>query len=138
VPDDMTLLEAGRAIRPFITELISATDDAAALDRDLAAALALADEPVAAAEVFRLLMASQPAAEWLLDFEDVGLPPALWPAGVVRGVELQGDGAILRSARYRCPAGNDYTWYRRSVAKPIEKCPTHHVLLVPDPGAAVR
>lgn len=136
--DDSTVLEAGRAIRPFVSELIAGPGEAAALDRDLAAALALADRPAAAAEVLRLLTASQSAAEWLMDFEELGLPPALGPPSEVRGVTLDGDGPILRSIRFRCPEANDYTWYRRNVAQPIIFCPTHHVRLVPDTMTAAR
>jgi hypothetical protein len=138
VHEESTVLEAGRAIRPFISELIAGPGEAAALDRDLAAALARGDKSAAAAEVLQLLTASQPTAEWLMDFEELGLPPALKSAPQVRGVTLPGDGPILRSIRFRCPDGNDFTWYRRNAAKPIEFCPTHHVRLVPDTETVAR
>ena len=133
-PDESTVIEAGRAIRPFIGELIADPAEAAALDRDLASALTLADASAAAAEVLTLLTGSQPAAEWLIDFEKLGYPPAFRPAlGVRGGFLLNGDGELLRARRFRCPVGNDYTWYRRTAAQPIAFCPNDKVRLVPDP-----
>lgn len=128
--DDSTLLEAGRAIRPFVSELAA---DPAALDRDLASALALADASAAAAEVLRLLTAGQATADWLIDFEKLGYPPAFRPPPDARGgFLLPGDGELVRARRFRCPERNDYTWYRRSAAVPIAFCPTDRVRLVPD------
>jgi hypothetical protein len=34
--------------------------------------------------------------------------------------------------RFRCPLGNDFTWYRLSVAAAVPECPTHGCLLVQD------
>jgi hypothetical protein len=131
--DDSTLMEAGRAIRPFISELVAEPAAAAALDRGLASALARADTPAAATEVLTLLIASQATADWLIDFENLGYPPAFRPPSGVRGVFLlDGDGELVRARRFRCPKRNDFTWYRRSAAQPIPLCPTDEVRLVPD------
>jgi hypothetical protein len=130
-PDESAVLEAGRAIRPFIGEVIAEPGQTAALDQALAAALALDDGQTAAAEVLKLLTASRPAAEWLVDFLELGVPPALAPAPETRGPTLPGTGDILPSRRFRCPA-NDYTWYRRTAGQPIPFCPTHNRRLVPD------
>jgi len=131
--EESTLLEAGRAIRPFIGDLVAEPAAAAALDLDLASALALADLAAAATEVLKLLTASQATAEWLIDFDKLGCPPAFGPPPGVRGVFLlDGDGELVRARRFRCPASNDFTWYRRSAAQPIPFCPTDNVRLVPD------
>jgi hypothetical protein len=138
-PDAATVLEAGRAIRPFLGELALGPAEAATLDRDLAEALAdavAAPDERAATTVFELLIAHQVAAEWLLDFAELGgLPPALDSGHPVRGGASalgQGGGSVVPARRFRCPAGNDYVWYRRTVAQPIGTCPTHQVRLVPD------
>lgn len=132
-PDESMVMEAGRAIRPFIGKLIADPAEAAALDRGLVSALTQADT-AAAAEVFTLLTASQPTAEWLIDFEKLGYPPAFRPApGVRGGFLLDGDAELVRAWRFRCPANNDYTWYRRTVSQPIAFCPNDKVRLVPDP-----
>ena len=133
-PDESTVIEAGRAIRPFISELIADPAEAAALDRDLASAVTLANASAAAAKVFKLLTANQPAAEWLIDFDTLGYPPAFRPAPDVRGgFLLDGDGELVRARRFRCPVKNDYTWYRRTASQPIAFCPNDKVRLVPDP-----
>lgn len=138
--DDAVVLEAGRAIRPFLGELIAEPEQAAALDRDLAAALVLAaGDPSAVTAILGLLTACQPAAEWLIDFAESGLPPALASEPAVRGgvfLMLPGAGEVPRARRFVCPLNNDYTWYRRTAAQPIAFCPTDKIRLVPALGGA--
>ena len=131
--EDRVVLEGGRAIRPYLDELALEAGDAASLDRGLAEALAAADERDAATAILELLTGHPAAAEWLLDFEELGVPPALDAGHPVRGASgLSGDGGIVRAMRFRCPVNNDYVWHRRTVGQPVRSCPTHQVRLVPD------
>jgi len=131
--DEKMLLEAGRAIRPYLADLDLTGDDAAALDSGLAAVLSEIAAGSAGA-VFTLLTKYDASAEWLLDFQDSGLPPALKNSGPYRGGldALGGDGELVPARRFRCPEKNDYVWYRRSAAHPVRVCPNHQVRLVPD------
>jgi hypothetical protein len=133
--EDGVVLEAGRTIRPFLDELAIEPEEIAALDHDLAEALMEPDAGSAATSVFKLLTARRPTAEWLLDFAELGLPPELDAGYPVRGggSALAGDGEVVRARRFHCPVGDDFSWYRRSMAQAIPSCRTHGIRLVPDP-----
>ena len=137
--EDGVTLEAGRAIRLYLGELDIEPGEAAALDRALSEALTEHDAADSAALVFGLLTAHRPAAEWLLDFAELSLPPELDAGYPVRGggSALASDGEPVRALRFHCPVGDDFSWYRRSVAQTIPSCRTHKIRLVPDVPRAV-
>ena len=130
--DADAILEAGRAIRPHLPELLG--DEAAPFDARLAEALD-ADEPAArrADAVLAQLGARPACAEWVAAFLEQRVPPDLVPLAE-RSVEpLPGGGEHVSADRYVCPRG-DYTWYRRAVGQRVGRCPTHpDVALVPSP-----
>ncbi|MDQ6615625.1 MAG: hypothetical protein M3083_13015 [Actinomycetota bacterium] len=132
--DSEFLLEAGRTIRPYLDDLALDVDERATLDHRLATALVEPDRRSAGARVLELLTACPPAAEWLVDFTRLGVPPELDDGPAVRGggSAWGGDGEVVRAGRFCCPVAGDYVWYRRTVAQPIRSCPTHQLRLVPD------
>jgi hypothetical protein len=120
------MLDAGRAIRPFLRDLAPERW----LEIDAALAAALADTPDAE-RVFELLTADRATAAWTVTFIADGAPPS---ADAVRGYEpLRGLGSPIRAPRFRCQHG-DYLWYRRSAALAVPQCPTHRIPLVADRG----
>jgi hypothetical protein len=133
LPDDIAL-EAAKAVRPYLPELMAA-QQAVAADRALAAALAAPPEQGAAVAEAVLLRPELEA--WTLAFATHGVPEDLVEADLLRGFrELPGAALPVRAPRYRCPDGDDYVWYRRSAGTAIPLCPTHSVRLVADPARA--
>jgi hypothetical protein len=136
---DQGILEAGRAIRPYLESLTGPR--AAELDDRIAGLLAAdaAGEDVEA-ELRSLLLTDRATAvfvEEVLTDAPHYRPPALQP-GYETPVERGpgGDappgsvGVIAPSGKFVCPNG-DYVWYRRSVGAVIPNCPTHGVGLTP-------
>jgi len=120
------ILDAGRAIRPFLGDLVP--ERWRELDAALAAALAEAPD---FERVLALLTAERATAAWTVAFVAEGAPPS---ADAVRGYEpLLGVGSPIRAPRFRCRYG-DYLWYRRSAGLPIPQCPTHGIPLVAEDG----
>lgn len=124
-PEAEAVLEAARAIRAYLRELVADPD---AADRELAAALAEADAVRARAE----LRSRPKTRRWTADFLRLGVPADLVPSTVRSGAAPPGHGEVVRAPRFRCPQGNDYVWYRRTASSPIPLCPTHDVRLAPD------
>jgi hypothetical protein len=122
--DDAALLEAGRAVRPYLAEM--GLEEA--LDGELAAALAAADP----GRILSLLTAQPATADWLVGFSRTGLPPAVVPEATRSYSPLAGHGEVARARRFTCPVAGDFVWYRRVEGQPIRSCPTHQVRLVPD------
>lgn len=120
------LLEAARAIRPYLTELLD-PQVAADIDSLLAQQLAAADKTNAEDAIRRTLLSQRPTADWWAAFLEHGVPPEVLPA-MIRLNELPGDGQNVAAARYICPY-SDFVWYRISVGVAVPSCPTHGLRL---------
>jgi hypothetical protein len=118
------ILDAGRAIRPFLDDLVP--ERARELDAALAEALV---EPEPVDRVLALVTADPETAAWTVAFVSEGQPPG---EGSDRAYErLPGHGSPTIAPRFQCPRG-DYLWYRRSAGLPVPTCPTHGLPLEPD------
>jgi hypothetical protein len=130
---DEQVLEAARAIRPFLAELVGS--DADRVDRELAALLARSHDDEDG-DVERLilgcLMRSPATHDWAARFlTDQGRDGA---GGRQRGYSpVGGDGEPVAAPRFACPEG-DTVWYRHSVGQQPPICTTHGLALQPDPG----
>jgi hypothetical protein len=133
--DDEGVLEAARAIRPYLPDLVGPVADQ--LDRRIAELLAAAAQGENVAAAVRSLLVSQEATggfvvEVLADAPSYR-PPYLQP-GYLRSRGLQplaGDvGPVLHVGKFACPHG-DYVWYRPAVSIPIPPCPSHGPGLTP-------
>jgi hypothetical protein len=118
------ILDAGRAIRPYLDDLVP--DRAGELDAELAAALLDDDAEATEARVLDLLTRDPTTAAWTVAFVAEGRPAS---AEIRSGYQpLPGHGSPTPAARFRCPFG-DYLWYRRSAGLPVPLCPTHRAPL---------
>ncbi|MEH1925121.1 hypothetical protein [Nostoc sp.] len=120
-PED--ILEGSRSIRPLLPEILG--DDAVQVDRQLSELLAQAKagEPVHE-QILEMLKIYPDTRNWIAEF--------LSKKQVSKGFEeLPGKGQPISASKYRCPEGDDYTWYRRVVGAKIPNCPTHNVPLIP-------
>lgn len=127
--DSERALDAGRAIRAYLGDLLAA-DEARALEDALVPALMGED----ADAVLALITRDQATAAWTLAFIRDGEPPG----GSTRGpgyAPLAGHGSVIAAPRFRCPQG-DFLWYRRRASVRVPLCPTHGVPLAPDPRGA--
>ena len=133
--EDEGVLEAARAIRPYLTRLVD-NPAAARLDRAIADDFASAADRSATARRLRALLDSHEDTAWFLTevLKDAPhyRPPYQQPRYLQRqtgGIAAPiGDPGPIDAARYTCPHG-DYVWYRPEVGTPIPDCPTHHVAL---------
>ncbi|KLL11107.1 MULTISPECIES: hypothetical protein [Protofrankia] len=136
------VLEAARAIRPYLDELVgpAAPDLDRSLANQLTAVTATAITPTdhaAAARQLRALLDGNETTAWFLRtvLEDAPRyrPPYHQPRYLYRqtggALVLPGDPGPVEAGRYVCPRG-DYTWYRPEVGVAIPDCPTHQVRLV--------
>jgi hypothetical protein len=132
---DRTILEAARAIRPYLPGLLVTKTDAERLDRDLAELLARSRR---GEDVEGLVEASlrqrRATFNWTAGFLEMGRPPRMAAVDAERSeyAELPGAGDPTRADRFVCPEG-DYVWYRRAVGQVAPACPTHGPLR-PAPG----
>jgi hypothetical protein len=118
---DQTILEAARAIRPYLARL--EVPDAARTDAMLAAALA-----EDADHVLVVLRAHDATWQWFLDFAKTGLPPDVAILRERAYDPMPGHGDPVSAPRFECPR-KDYVWYRRAVGQEPPLCPTHLVPL---------
>ena len=134
---DHGVLEAARAVRPYLEDLVgrrSAVD----LDGRIAAILHQAERGEDVTEPLRELLGGSEGtaaflAEVLADAPDFR-PPDVQPAfagGPLRGFDpLPGDpDPVIHAGKYVCPQG-DFVWYRPSVGTPIADCPSHGPVLI--------
>jgi hypothetical protein len=128
------VLEGARAIRPYLKELLEATQ-AAEIDQELAQLLAQSQVGQKVDNrILKLLANYEGTRTWTAAFLEHNLPPQLArlylpPPGRTN--------PIPGVMRYICPEG-DYVWYRRSVGEPIPQCPTHQLDLVRSDPARVK
>ena len=138
------VVEAARAIRPYLDELVGPRA-AAGLDRRLAETLLdPADTPERTAERargLRGLLGAHPATRRFLT-EVLTDPPWFRPPyqqpryhrapdgrRTTGSAGLLGDPHPTGATRYTCPRG-DYVWYRPDIGTPVPDCPTDQVPLV--------
>jgi len=115
------VLEAARAIRPHIHELMG--EHAASAERELDRLLAEADQGRdVALDLVRFFAASEPTRRWAKQLLDV--PPALRSYA-----SLPGPLQHVTVPSYRCPEQHGEIWYRFSVGEPVPFCPEHGVEL---------
>ena len=138
--DDDAVIEAARAIRPYLGRLADSPTAAAELDRHLADALNDQSDRPATARRLRILLEDQEDTAWFLAEVLADAPHYRPPYDQPRyrrhtGIPAPaGDPGPIDAARYTCPHG-DYVWYRPEVGTPIPACATHQIPLTgPDPG----
>ena len=130
---DEPVVEVGRAIRPFLHELV-APAEADELDHRLAAILNAGSGKDTASELRSLLESHQATSDFMtevLDDTPYFRPPQFQPT-TLRDAGYQplpGVQQPLHAGKFGCPYG-DYVWYRPSVGSPIPACQTHGVTLV--------
>jgi hypothetical protein len=132
--DDTGVLEAARAIRPYLRELVGPAADE--LDRGIADLLNAGPGEQVSVDVRSLLESDETTGDFLAEvLADAPhyRPPKLQPGYVRRGggyQALAGDvEPVLHTGKYACPHG-DYVWYRPAVGTPIPPCPTHGPILI--------
>ena len=133
---DDGVLEAGRAIRPYLSDLVP--DQAEIFDTAIAEIL----NTLGATDVSQLRailnaneMTSEFLAEVLADRPEYR-PPSLQPVNTRSGgyEPLAGNPQpVMHAGKFTCPSG-DFVWYRHSVGAPIPICPTHNTHLMRSPN----
>jgi hypothetical protein len=139
--DDDAVIEAARAIRPYLDRLAEPPATAGELDRRLADALNDRSDRPAAAHLLRILLEEQEDTAWFLAEVLADAPHYRPPYHQPRSRRRQagipapaGDPGPVAAVRYTCPH-DDYVWYRPEVGIPVPDCPTHHIPLTGrDPG----
>jgi hypothetical protein len=128
------VLEAARAVRPYLPELVG--PDAGRADRriaDLLAAAGLGED--VAAELWSVLTGTEAIAAFVVEVLDDApyYRPPEWQPSNPRGGGLEHlpgpAGPVQHAGKYACPQG-DYVWYRAAVGTPVPQCPTHGSILV--------
>ncbi len=136
--NDDGVLEAARAIRPYLADLIG--PDAAELDSRLARELADTSNWSQTVGRVRTLLSEHDDTAWFLaevlrdepDFRPPYYQPRFnrtagdhsTPAG------LAGNEGLILAARYVCPKNGDYIWYQPDIGADIPECPTDRVTLI--------
>ncbi|WP_131786765.1 hypothetical protein [Protofrankia symbiont of Coriaria ruscifolia] len=144
--DDDGVLEAARAIRPYLPRLLGDPGAVEKLDQALAETLtgttAAGTTTGQTATAVRALLDAHANTAWFLTAVLADAPAYRPPYQQPRYLHRQTGGASYRGMtapagdpgpvaadRYACPHG-DYVWYRPDIGTPIAACPTHHVPLV--------
>lgn len=126
--EDTLLLDAARAIRGFLPELVEQCF-AAEVDDELVRLLALAEEGKPVLEqVAAVLSRSPETLDWVSAYLEHGVPPEFAEVRERVFQGLEGVPAAPAPEKYRCPSG-DFVFYRRSVGIPVPQCPTHQIPL---------
>jgi hypothetical protein len=133
-PNDEGVLEAARAIRPYLDRLVESPDAAVGLDRQLADELGQVSDPSASARRLRVLLEQHEDTAWFLDKVLADAPdyraPYHQPGYRTRGIgSPAGDAMPIAAARYNCPVCGNYVWYRPDVGTPVPRCKTDDVPL---------
>jgi hypothetical protein len=125
---DEAVLEAARAVRPYLVDFVG-LERAVRLDTKLAGLLAAAargDDVESAVEA--ALVADEATGAFLERVRaDAPLlrPPAVVSALTTRSYDsLPGQPSPVSADKFRCPHG-DYVWYRMEVGLSVPQCPTH-------------
>jgi hypothetical protein len=132
VDSDDGVLEAARAIRPYLNRLVEDPAVARTLDRRVADQLTAPGDPADIASRLRAMLEEQGDTAWFLSRvltdKPHYRPPYQQPAHWRDIVSPAGDPGLVVADRYACPHG-DYVWYRPDVGTPVPDCPDHHVPL---------
>ena len=127
-------MQAARAIRPYLTELLAhAPERAARMDSELARQLAADDDAGKARSLLQLLEGNAVTKVWTAQFLELGLPPEFGASGNrgPAGPAPVGDGETLRPGpKYVCPVNGDVVWWRRHIGQDVPRCATHNRILV--------
>jgi hypothetical protein len=130
--DNDGVLEAARAIRPYLKDLIDDPAVAGNLDRRIAEQFTDQADQAATASRLRVLLEKQEDTAWfmnrVLTDKPHYRPPYHQPAYQRDIVSPAGDFGLIEADRYVCPAG-DYVWYRPDIGTPVPDCPDHHIPL---------
>jgi hypothetical protein len=142
------VLEAGRAIRPYLRDLVGS--QAERIDGLLSVALNREDQNGADAAILDALEELPPTRDWVSAFWRAGgIPPE-----VVKSVQPDADSAVaeqrvriamlgggappgdpvlvIPGLRYACPKG-DEVWYRMDASQRVPTCSTHRMRLKREP-----
>lgn len=122
------ILEAARAIRPYLPTLLDA-EPAAQIDGALAALLAAGGHD-AEDRILVELDRHNATRDWAAGYIELGLPPDLAQYAERSFSEAPGYGDPVRIPKFDCPHG-DYAWYRHDVGEEPPRCPTHGVVVEP-------
>jgi hypothetical protein len=125
--EEVKVVQAARAIRPYLTELIDSEEAAAVLDRRLVELLADAQAGMQVGMDLLLVLGERDATrEWVAEYlGDEPLPERY------RGWGPPGDVGAISTRRWVCPH-QDYDWYAPAMDERRRRCPAHGVELVPD------
>jgi hypothetical protein len=131
--DDDAVIEAARAIRPYLDRLADSPAAARELDYHLAGELNGRPHQPGTVSRLRILLDGQQDTAWFLaevlaDAPNYR-PPYHQPRYQLRSPSPAGDPGPVDAARYACPRG-DYVWYRPDVGSRVLDCPTHHIQLI--------
>jgi hypothetical protein len=134
--DDDAVIEAARAIRPYLDRLADSPAAALELDHHLADELNGRPDQPGTASRLRILLDGQQDTAWFLA-EVLADAPHYRPPYHQSRYQLRqagspapaGDPGPVDAARYTCPRG-DYVWYRPDISTPVPDCPTHHIRLI--------
>lgn len=139
--DDDAVIEAARAIRPYLERLADSPVAARELDQHLSDALNGRLDLPGTTHRLRILLDGQQDTAWFLAEVLADAPHCRPPYYQPRYQRHQtriptpaGDPGPVDATRYTCPHG-DYVWYRPDVGTPVPACATHDIqLLRPEPG----
>jgi hypothetical protein len=130
--DNDGVLEAARAIRPYLKDLVDDAAVAGNLDRRIAEELTGQADQTATADRLRALLEEHEDTTWFMSRVLTDKPryrqPYHQPTLRRDIVSPAGDPGLVEADRYACPVG-DYVWYRPDVGTPIPNCPSHHIPL---------
>ena len=130
---DEGVLEAARAVRPYLAEFVGpalAADVDAELARLLAGAAGGDDVEAGLRTVMQAHEATSVFLERVLEDAPSFRPPRVVSALTKRYSGLPGQSSPVPADKFRCPYG-DYVWFRPEVGIQAERCPSHHCALEP-------
>lgn len=129
---DEGVLEAARAIRPYLRDLVGPAE-AGTFDRRIADLLTGPADVAATVAALRALLAGHEDTAWFLGRVLADRPlyrPPYQQSVPQRDISRPaGDPGAIGADRYVCPAG-DYVWYRPDVGTRVPNCPDHGAALV--------
>ena len=125
------VLQAAKAIRPYLADLLELPDANTMSDRLELALNAVTDTATQQAEISRVLSLAEPTREWLRLYLEEQKPAAEILAIIRTYHPLPGKAGVVTSPRYRCPVAScNQTWYRREVGAEVPNCPIHGIQMV--------
>lgn len=131
---DLTIVDAARAIRPYLHQLLGESGDE--LDGRLANLLHPVVSPDEESQVRELLQSRPETLEWTATFLEVGEPPEIYVPqergwGTADAMNTLSPGPRpIAARRFACPDG-DLVVYRRNAGEPVPLCHKHKRALEP-------